>query len=59
MSLLECVRDTLVLLRGCRLSPFNLVLEILDEENLNIHVIEQNSTKKGTKNYTKSLMQLF
>ena len=32
MSLSEHVRDTLVLLRGCHLSPFDLVLEILDEE---------------------------
>ena len=29
------------------------------KKNLNIHVIERNSTKKGTKNYTKSLMQFY
>jgi hypothetical protein len=32
MSLLERVQDTLALLRGSRLSPFDLVLEILHED---------------------------
>ena len=56
MSLSERVRDTLVLLRGCHLSPFDLVLEILDEEKPEYSCYP---TKKGTKNYTKSLMLFF
>ena len=32
ISLSECIQDTLALLRGCRLSPFDLILEILDED---------------------------
>ena len=32
ISLSERIQDTLALLRGCRLSPFDLILEILDED---------------------------
>ena len=32
MSLSERIQDTLALLRSCHLSPFDLVLEILDED---------------------------
>ena len=33
MSLLECILDALAILRGRRLSPFDLILKILDDDN--------------------------
>ena len=55
MSLSERVWDTLVLLRGCRLSPFDLVLEILDEEKPEYSCYRTEFYKEGNEKLYKIL----
>jgi hypothetical protein len=55
MSLSEHVHDTLALLRGCRLSPFDLVLEILDEYKPEYSYYQTEFYKEGNEKLSKIL----
>ena len=55
MSLAERVQDALALLRGCRLSPFDLVLEILDEDKPEYSYHRTEFYKEGNEKLSKIL----
>jgi hypothetical protein len=55
MSLLERVQDALALLRGCRLSPFDLVLEILDKDKPEYSYHRTEFYKEGNEKLSKIL----
>jgi hypothetical protein len=55
LSLSERVHDILDLLRGCRLSPFNLVLEILDEDKPEYSYYRTEFYKEGNEKLSKIL----
>ena len=55
MSLSERVQDTLALLRSCRLSPFDLVLEILDEDKPEYSSYRTEFYKEGNEKLSKIL----
>ena len=55
MSLSECVQDTLAILRGRRLSPFDLILEILDENKPEYSYHRTGFYKEGNEKLTKIL----
>ena len=59
ISLSEHVQDALALLRGCLLSPFDLVLEILDKDKPGYSYHQTKFIKKGMKNYLRSSILLF
>ena len=55
MSLSERVQDTLAILRGRRLSPFDLILEILDEDKPEYSYHRTEFYKEGNEKLTKIL----
>ena len=55
MSLSERVQDALALLRGCRLSPFDLVLKILDEGKPEYSYHQTEFCKEGNEKLSKIL----
>ena len=55
MSLSERVQDTLALLRACHLSPFDLVLEILDKDKLEYSYHQTEFYKEGNEKLSKIL----
>ena len=55
MSLSERIQDTLALLRGCRLSPFDLVLEILNEDKPEFSGHRKEFYKEGNEKLSKIL----
>ena len=52
---MERVQDSLTLLRGCRLSPFDLVLEILDESKPEYSYHQTKFYKDGNEKLSKIL----
>ena len=55
MSLTERVQDTLALLRSCCLSPFDLVLKILDEDKPEYSSYQTEFYKEGNEKLSKIL----
>lgn len=55
MLLSERVQDALALLRGCRLSPFDLILEILDEDKPDYSYHRTEFYKEGNEKLSKIL----